>query len=67
MKANYKQHIVDITKKAREKTKQDSSENRYKIINSIRSLDTSLLKELDENVVDIIDIEDTKAAADLEV
>ncbi|XP_001605210.1 probable RNA polymerase II nuclear localization protein SLC7A6OS [Nasonia vitripennis] len=64
LKSNYKQHIVDITKKAREKTKQESNENRYKIINSIRSLDTSLLKELDEDNVNIIDIEDTKAAAD---
>ncbi|XP_058798270.1 probable RNA polymerase II nuclear localization protein SLC7A6OS isoform X1 [Phymastichus coffea] len=61
LKSHFKQHIVDITKKVREKTKQESNENRYKIISNIRSLDTSMIDDLDQDVINVIDIEDTKA------
>ncbi|XP_011496487.1 PREDICTED: probable RNA polymerase II nuclear localization protein SLC7A6OS [Ceratosolen solmsi marchali] len=61
LKNNFKQHIVDITKKAREKTRQESNENRYKIISNLRSLDTSLVENFEESIVNIIDVEDTKA------
>lgn len=64
MKCNFKHRIVDITKKAREKTKQESNENRYRIISNMRSLDTSLTTNLDEDVINVIDIEDTKAILD---
>ena len=64
LKQNYKQHIVDITNKNREKKKQESNENRYKIINSMRSLDTSKNEYLEEDVINIIDVEDTKAVPD---
>ncbi|XP_014214565.1 probable RNA polymerase II nuclear localization protein SLC7A6OS [Copidosoma floridanum] len=64
LKANYKQHLVDVTQKIREKTKQESNENRFKVVNNIRSIDSVLAGPLDEDVVNIIDIEDTKVDTD---
>lgn len=64
LKATYKQHVVDISKKKREQTKQDSSENRYKIVNSFRSLNTSQTEHLKEDVISIIDVEDSRVLAD---
>lgn len=59
LEANYKQHVVDIKRKTREKIKQQSMESRYKVINCRRSLDTSNLEKLDDKVTTVIDIEDS--------
>ncbi|XP_076634131.1 female sterile (2) ltoPP43 [Colletes latitarsis] len=63
LKANFKHHSVDILKKAREKTKQASANNRYKVINCIRSLDNSNPKELEDKVMTVIDVEDCISCA----
>ncbi|XP_043252571.1 probable RNA polymerase II nuclear localization protein SLC7A6OS [Colletes gigas] len=63
LKANFKHHSVDILKKAREKTKQASANNRYKVINCIRSLDNSGPKELEDKVMTVIDVEDCISCA----
>ncbi|KAJ8670577.1 hypothetical protein QAD02_001836 [Eretmocerus hayati] len=64
VKASFKRRPVDITKKMRELTKQDSSESRYKIVNSMRSMDTSLSEHLEEEIVNIIDVEDACVVPD---
>lgn len=58
LKTNYKRHAVNVLDKIREKTKQASIENRYKVINCNRSLDTSHVDEL-EDTVTVIDVEDS--------
>ncbi|XP_012281280.1 probable RNA polymerase II nuclear localization protein SLC7A6OS [Orussus abietinus] len=60
-KANYKQHIVDITGKNRHRTKQDSLENRYRVINCFRSLEQSKIDQPDETVTTVIDVEDSRS------
>lgn len=64
LEANYKQHVVDIKSKSRERIKQKSMENRYKVINCRRSLDTSKIEKLDDSfVTTVIDIEDSVSCA----
>ncbi|XP_076243379.1 female sterile (2) ltoPP43 [Calliopsis andreniformis] len=62
LKANYKKHPVDILNKIREKTKQTSVENRYKVVNCVRSLDNSNVEEFEEKVT-LIDVEDSISCA----
>ncbi|KAG7207564.1 hypothetical protein KM043_009188 [Ampulex compressa] len=59
LKATYKQHTVDVLAKARENVKQTSIENRYKVINCFRSLDTSNVEEFEDKVMTVIDVEDS--------
>ncbi|KAK2584232.1 hypothetical protein KPH14_006647 [Odynerus spinipes] len=59
LEANYKQHVVDTKSKSRERIKQKSIENRYKVINCRRSLDTSNIENLDDKVTTVIDVEDS--------
>ena len=63
LKTNYKHHVVDLAKKIREKTKNDSSENRYKIVSSFRSLNESS-EASNDNIVNIVDVEDLKSCSD---
>lgn len=63
LKENFKQHPVDILNKARETVKQASIENRYKVVNCFRSLDSSNHEDPEENTVTVIDVEDSKSMA----
>lgn len=63
LKANFKQHPVDILNKARETTKQASAENRYKVVNLFRSLDNSNHEDVEEKCTTVIDIEDSRTIA----
>ncbi|CAK9828525.1 Probable RNA polymerase II nuclear localization protein SLC7A6OS [Anthophora retusa] len=63
LKANFKQHHVDIVNKLRETTKQASAENRYKVINCFRSLDNSTVEDSEEKGMTVIDVEDSKSIA----
>ncbi|XP_076648567.1 female sterile (2) ltoPP43 [Halictus rubicundus] len=63
LKASFKQHSVDILNKAREKTKQASAESRYKVINCFRSLDSDVLKDSENKVMTVIDVEDSISCA----
>ncbi|KOC62719.1 putative RNA polymerase II nuclear localization protein SLC7A6OS [Habropoda laboriosa] len=63
LKANFKQHPVDVINKVRETTKQASAENRYKVVNCFRSLDNSTVEDSEENVMTVIDVEDSKSIA----
>lgn len=58
LKANYKRHVVDVKNVIRERTKQISMENRYKVVNCCRSLDTLNTNEL-EDTMTVIDVEDS--------
>ena len=61
LKTNFKQHVVDVTSKARKETKEASAENRFKVVNYFRHLDNLKVNDPDEqDVTDItvIDIED---------
>lgn len=58
LKTNYKQHVVDVKNVMRERIKQKSMENRYKVVNCCRSLDTLNTNEL-EDTMTVIDIEDS--------
>ncbi|CAK9799134.1 Probable RNA polymerase II nuclear localization protein SLC7A6OS [Anthophora quadrimaculata] len=63
LKANFKQHPVDIINKLRQITKQASAENRYKVINCFRSLDNSIVEDSEEKGMTVIDVEDSKSIA----
>ena len=63
MKTHYKQHIVDITGKARKETKKASSENRFKVLNHFRSLDNWQPDDPQIEDITVIDIEDTASCA----
>lgn len=63
LKANFKQHHVDVINKLRETTKQASAENRYKVINCFRSLDNSTVEDSEEKGMTVIDVEDSKSIA----
>ncbi|XP_076291205.1 female sterile (2) ltoPP43 [Lasioglossum baleicum] len=63
LKATFKQRPVDILQKVREKTKQASAESRYKVINCFRSLDSDVLKDNENKVMTVIDVEDSISCA----
>ncbi|CAK9814998.1 Probable RNA polymerase II nuclear localization protein SLC7A6OS [Anthophora plagiata] len=63
LKANFKQHHVDVINKLREATKQASAENRYRVINCFRSLDNSAVEDSEEKGMTVIDVEDSKSVA----
>ncbi|XP_053999233.1 probable RNA polymerase II nuclear localization protein SLC7A6OS [Hylaeus anthracinus] len=63
LKANFKQHSVDIINKARERAKQASAENRYKVINCFRSLDSTNHEVLEDKIMTVIDVEDSVSCA----
>lgn len=58
LEANFKQHPVDILKKLREVRKKASADNRYRVVNCHRSLDTSNIEEFEDKVMTLIDAED---------
>lgn len=63
LKENFKGHIVDLTKKLRTERQQKSKNNRYKIVNCLRSqsLDTSGVKDGSDSIqqtdITILDVE----------
>ncbi|XP_078046598.1 female sterile (2) ltoPP43 [Augochlora pura] len=59
LEASFKQHSVDILNKSREMMKQASAENRYKVINCMRSLDSVTLNDSENNEMTVIDVEDS--------
>ncbi|CAL7935924.1 unnamed protein product [Xylocopa violacea] len=63
LKANFKQHPVDIINKMRDATKQASAENRYKVVNCFRSLNNSNVEDSEEKAITVIDVEDSKSIA----
>lgn len=62
LKANYKQRVVDVVSKTRLKTQQESRENRYKVVNYIRSIGTGTETDDHESNMTVIDVEDLAAA-----
>ena len=66
LKANFKQHPVDVLNKVREKTKEASAENRYKVINCFRSLDNSNHEKFEDKAMTVIDVEDSVSCATAE-
>ncbi|KAK0162963.1 hypothetical protein PV327_006687 [Microctonus hyperodae] len=57
--SNYKQHVPDITNKLRMKAREESRENRYKVVNRFRSIGTINTDETDDKEMTIIDVEDS--------
>ncbi|KAK0082979.1 hypothetical protein PV325_009561 [Microctonus aethiopoides] len=57
--SNYKQHVPDIVNKLRMKTRAESRENRYKVVNKFRSIGTLNIDETDDKELTIIDVEDS--------
>ncbi|XP_015118704.1 probable RNA polymerase II nuclear localization protein SLC7A6OS [Diachasma alloeum] len=64
LKANYKQHIVDITSKSRVKTQEKSKEGRYRVVNCYRSLGGPTIEEVDDSGMTVIDVEDSVSCYD---
>ncbi|XP_017878535.1 probable RNA polymerase II nuclear localization protein SLC7A6OS isoform X2 [Ceratina calcarata] len=66
LKANFKQHPVDVLSKARKLTKHASAESRYKVVSFFRSLDNSNHEDTKEKCTTVIDIEDSRSMAEEE-
>ncbi|XP_015521461.1 probable RNA polymerase II nuclear localization protein SLC7A6OS [Neodiprion pinetum] len=63
LKANFKNHVVaNVTSKTREQSKQKSQENRYKVVNYFRSLESNDVEELVDKEISVIDVEDSTSA-----
>lgn len=58
MKSNFKQHVVNVTTKAREQTKQESQASRYRVVNCFRSLEPNDHQELKDKEMTVIDVEE---------
>lgn len=58
LKANYKQHVSDVTNKARLQRKEDSRESRYKVVNCFRSVDKFDIEEIGQDWMTVVDVED---------
>lgn len=57
---------MDVLNKVREKTKEASAENRYKVINCFRSLDNSNHEKFEDKAMTVIDVEDSVSCATAE-
>ncbi|XP_034947039.1 probable RNA polymerase II nuclear localization protein SLC7A6OS [Chelonus insularis] len=58
LKENYKQNITNITAKNRIQARENSKQQRYKVISCFRSLNSDL-QQLDEKGMTVIDVEDS--------
>ncbi|XP_044580723.1 probable RNA polymerase II nuclear localization protein SLC7A6OS isoform X2 [Cotesia glomerata] len=72
LKANYKQHSVDVLNKTRTQKQEDSRENRYKFVNCFREIESSDADGKDNDLsMTLIDVEDsvscTKKAEDTDL
>ncbi|CAD6222358.1 GSCOCG00000931001-RA-CDS [Cotesia congregata] len=60
LKANYKQHSVDVLNKTRTQKQEDSRENRYKFVNCFREIESSDTDGKDNDLsMTLIDVEDS--------
>ncbi|XP_011299143.1 probable RNA polymerase II nuclear localization protein SLC7A6OS [Fopius arisanus] len=59
LKANYKQHIVDVTSKSRIKTQERSKESRYRVVNCYRSIGGPAIEKTNSDGMTVIDVEDS--------
>lgn len=61
LEEKFKKPPINILNKLRQSTKQASADNRYKVVNCHRSLDTSDVEEFDDKVMTLIDVENVSA------
>lgn len=62
IKVNVKQLLtpcIDYLTKRRKQAQENWAENRYKVVNCLRSLDTSNIEEFEDKVLTFVDIEDS--------
>lgn len=59
LEANFKHHLVDVAAKNREQTKQESKENRFKVVNCSRALQSNDNQEFVKKETTVIDVEDS--------
>lgn len=63
-KANFKQPPpVNFLAQRRKEAREKSAENRYKVVNYHRSLDTSNIEEFEDKMMTVVDIEDSALLA----